>query len=87
MNIPFAVCLSRAGYRRAVHSMRLDSSLMHLLADLTGDATFRRRAPGATVVRVDSAADVPRMVYAHAVICEHAHERLRQLALGATPLA
>lgn len=87
MNIPFAVCLSRAEYRRAVHSMRLDSSLMHLLADLTGDATFRRWAPGATVLRVDSVADVPRMVYEHAVICEHAHERLRQLARGATPLA
>jgi hypothetical protein len=83
MNIPFALCLSRAEYRRAVHSMRLDASLMHLLADLTGDATFRRWAPGATVVRVDSVTDVPRMVYEHAVICEQAHERLRELARGA----
>jgi hypothetical protein len=30
-------------------------------------------------VRVDSAVDVPRAVYEHAVICEHAHERLIQL--------
>ncbi len=34
-------------------------------------------------MRVDSAVDVPRAVYEHAVICEHAHERLKQLALSA----
>jgi hypothetical protein len=46
---------------------------------LTGDPTFLRWRPGTSVVRVDSALDVPRAVYEHAVICEYAHEHLRDL--------
>lgn len=80
MNIPFAACLTRTEYERAVHSMRLDDSLLALLAHLTGDASFLRWCRGAVTVRVDPAIDVPRAVYEHAVICEHAHERLIQLA-------
>ena len=83
MNIPFAACLTRTEYERAVHSMRLDDSLLTLLAELTKDATFLRWRRGGVTVRVDSAVDVPRAVYEHAVICEHAHERLKQLARGA----
>jgi hypothetical protein len=80
MNIPFAACLTPAEYDRAVHSMRLDDSMLTLLAHLTGDTQFLRWCRGSITVRVDSSMDVPRAVYEHAVICEHAHERLRQLA-------
>ena len=79
MNIPFAFCLTSAQYRRAVHSMRLDTSLLSVLAAVTGDQEFRRWRPGVPPVRVDSSADVPLMVYEHAVLCEYAHARLGQL--------
>jgi hypothetical protein len=79
MNIPFAACLTPAEYRRAVHSMRLDASLLAIIAALTGDATFLAwRTPGLPL-RVDSNADVPLLVYEHAVLCEYAHARLLHL--------
>jgi hypothetical protein len=80
MNIPFAFCLAPDEYRRAVHSMRLDTSLLSVLAELTGDETFLRWQAGSPQVRVDSNADVPRMVYEHAVLCEYAHARLCTIA-------
>jgi Family of unknown function (DUF6999) len=80
MNIPFAACLTPAEYERAVHSMRLDDSLLALLADLTGDPLFLRWCRGRVTVRVDSGMDVPRAVYEHAVICEHAHAHLVRLS-------
>ncbi|WP_432973407.1 DUF6999 family protein [Dactylosporangium sp. CA-233914] len=76
MNIPFALCLSAAQYRRAVHSLRLDTHLMAVLSDLTGDPVFRTWSPPGVAVRVDSRLEVPRAVYEHAVFCEYAHERL-----------
>ena len=79
MNIPFALCLTDDEYRRAVHSLRLDESLLAILAELTGDPTFLRWRPGTPVIRLDSTLDVPRAVYEHAVVCEYAHERLREL--------
>jgi len=79
MNIPFALCLMPDEYRRAVHSLRLDASLLTVLASLTGDDTFLSWRPGPPPVRVDSNVDVPAMVYEHAVLCEYAHARLRQL--------
>ncbi|MDX6390892.1 MAG: hypothetical protein QOJ73_1955 [Streptosporangiaceae bacterium] len=79
MNIPFALCLTPGEYRRAVHSMRLDTSLLTVLAALTGDSTFLSWRPRCLPVRVDSNVDVPQMVYEHAVICEYAHARLRWL--------
>lgn len=79
MNIPFALCLTRDEYRRAVHSMRLDESLLRLLATITGDPTFMTWQPRGTMVRVDSWEDVPRAVYEHAVICEYAHAHLRAI--------
>jgi hypothetical protein len=79
MNIPFALCLTPGEYRRAVHSMRLDTSLLTVLATLTGDSAFLSWRPACLPVRVDSNADVPQMVYEHAVICEFAHARLRLL--------
>ncbi|GAA3734985.1 hypothetical protein GCM10022225_16860 [Plantactinospora mayteni] len=85
MNIPFALCLTDDEYRRAVHSLRLDDSLLAVLAELTGDATFLRWCSGTPAVRVDSSVDVPQAVYEHAVVCEYAHERLRQLAARQEP--
>jgi Family of unknown function (DUF6999) len=82
MNIPFALCLTAQEYQRAVHSLRLDESLLALLAEVTGDQTFLRWRPGTSVVRVDSTMDVPRAVYEHAVICEHAHAWLLRLGRG-----
>jgi hypothetical protein len=82
MNIPFAFCLTSSQYRRAVHSMRLDTSLLTVLATLTGDSAFLGWRPGSLPVRVDSNVDVPQMVYEHAVICEYAHARLRWLRDG-----
>ena len=79
MNIPFAFCLTPGEYRRAVHSMRLDASLLTVLAALTGDSAFLGWRPRSLPVRVDSNVDVPQTVYEHAVICEYAHARLRWL--------
>jgi hypothetical protein len=79
MNIPFALCLTPAEYRRAVHSLRLDTSLLGVLTVLTGDAAFAGWQAGFLPVRVDSNVDVPRQVYEHAVLCEYAHARLCQL--------
>jgi hypothetical protein len=80
MNIPFALCLTADEYRRAVHSMRLDESLLGALAALTGDPTFRTWRPAGSVIRLDSTADVPRAVYEHALICEYAHATLVAMA-------
>ena len=79
MNIPFAFCLSPAEYRRAVHSLRLDTSLLTVLASLTGDDAFFRWRAALPPVRVDSNVDVPAAVYEHALICEFALARLCQL--------
>jgi len=80
MNIPFALCLTPQEYERAVHSLRLDDSLLTVLAQLTRDASFWRWHGDGMAVRVDTGIDVPTAVYRHAVVCEYAHERLRQLA-------
>jgi hypothetical protein len=92
MNIPFAACLTPAEYRRAVHSLRLDASLLTVLAALTGDDTFLGWRTALPPVRADSNVDVPAMVYEHAVVCEYALARLCQLrdaaasgAVGASP--
>ena len=80
MNIPFALCLTSAEYRRAVHSMSLDTSLLFVLAELTGDQTFLGWHNGVQPVRLQGNVDVPATVYQHAVLCEYAHARLRQFA-------
>ena len=82
MNIPFALCLTSTEYRRAVHSMSLDTSLLFVLAELTGDPTFLGWRNGVQPVRLQSNIDVPLTVYEHAVLCEYAHARLRELAHG-----
>jgi hypothetical protein len=87
MNIPFAFCLTPAEYRRAVHSLRLDTSLLTALATLTGDDAFLRWRAALPPVRVDSNVDVPATVYEHALICEFAHEWLCRLRDSAAPSA
>lgn len=87
MNIPFALCLTRGEYQTAVHSLRLDESILAVLADLTGDETFMRWRPGTLTVRADSSMDVPRAVYEHAVICEYAHAHLRRICRSPSPPA
>jgi hypothetical protein len=79
MNIPFAACLTPAEYRRAVHSLRLDASLLSVLAALTGDDTFLGWRTALPPVRVDSNIDVPATVYEHALVCEYALARLGQI--------
>lgn len=79
MNIPFAFCLTPGEYRRAVHSLRLDASLLSVLAALTGDDTFLGWRTALFPVRVDSNVDVPAMVYEHALVCEYALARLCQI--------
>jgi len=87
MNIPFAFCLTPAEYRRAVHSLRLDTSLLTVLASLTGDDEFFRWRSALPPVRVDSNVDVPATVYEHALICEFALARLGQLRASAAEAA
>ena len=79
MNIPFAFCLTPGEYRRAVHSLRLDTSLLSVLAALTGDDTFLGWRTALPPVRVDSNVDVPAMVYEHALVCEYALARLCEI--------
>jgi hypothetical protein len=79
MNIPFAFCLTPGEYRRAVHSLRLDASLLSVLAALTGDDTFLGWRTAPPPVRVDSNVDVPAVVYEHALVCEYALARLCQI--------
>jgi hypothetical protein len=79
MNIPFAFCLTPGQYRRAVHSLRLDASLLSVLAALTGDDTFLGWRTALPPVHVDSNIDVPATVYEHALVCEYALARLCQI--------
>lgn len=86
MNLPFAACLTPDEYRRAVHSMRFDDSILAILADITGDPTFLRWCSGDLALRADSNTDVPHAVYRHAVICEYAHAQLLRIAARGGPL-
>jgi len=80
MNLPFAACLTPDEYRRAVHSMRFDDSILAILSEITGDNTFLRWQNGDLSIRADSNTDVPHAVYRHAVVCEYAHAHLVRLA-------
>lgn len=80
MNLPFAACLTPDEYRRAVHSMRFDDSILSILAEVTGDPAFLRWCNGDLSIRADSNTDVPHAVYRHAVVCEYAHAHLVRLA-------
>lgn len=83
MNIPFSIALTRDEYRRAIHSIRFDDSLLDMLATVCGDDEFRHWTSGTLSLRVDSNVDVPHAVYVHALVCEYAHARLVALAAAA----
>jgi hypothetical protein len=76
MNIAFALFTTAEEYRRAVHSLQLDESLLGCLAELTGDELFRIWRPAGYVAIVRTNRDVPRDLFAHAIVHEYAHARL-----------
>jgi hypothetical protein len=80
MNIMFSLLTTSEEYRRAVHSLQLDESVLSILAELTGDEVFRSWKPAGYIPIVRTNRDVPRDLFAHAVIHEYAHARLREHA-------
>jgi len=85
MNIMFSFLTTSEEYRRAVHSLQLDESLLGCVAELTGDELFRIWRPAGYAPIVHNNRDVPRDLYAHAVIHEYTHARLRYHAEKANP--
>jgi hypothetical protein len=85
MNIAFATLTTSDEYRRAVHSLQLDESVLGCLAELTGDEVFRSWKPPGYVPIVRTNRDVPRDLFAHAVIHEYIHARLALHAERARP--
>lgn len=76
MNIMFCLLTTSDEYRRAVHSLQLDESVLGCLAELTGDEVFRSWKPAGYNPIVRTSRDVPRDLFAHAVIHEYIHSRL-----------
>ncbi len=80
MNIAFAFLTTSGEYRRAVHSLQLDESILSILAELTGDSLFRSWSPPGFNPLIRTNRDVPRDLFVHAVIHEYIHARLLALA-------
>lgn len=80
MNIAFCLLTTSEEYRKAVHSLQLDESVLEILAELTGDPLFRSWKPAGYMPIVRTNRDVPRDLFAHAVIHEYIHARLLELA-------
>jgi hypothetical protein len=80
MNIMFSLLTTSHEYRRAVHSLQLDESVLSILAELTGDDLFRYWKPAGFNPIVRTNRDVPRDLFAHAVIHEYIHARLTEHA-------
>jgi hypothetical protein len=78
MNIPFCLFTTQAEYERGVNSFQLDESFMTMLANLTGDATYRTWTPTKFSTWISVARDVPKELYLHATLCEYAHTHLRR---------
>lgn len=76
MNIAFCLLTTASEYRKAVHSLQLDESVLGCLAELTGDEMFNTWKPAGYIPIVRTARDVPRDLFAHAVIHEYIHARL-----------
>ena len=76
MNMAFSFFTTSDEYRRAIHSLQLDESLLGCLAELTGDELFRIWRPAGYMAIVRTNRDVPRDLFAHAVIHEYIHARL-----------
>lgn len=85
MNIMFCLLTTSDEYRRAVHSLQLDESVLACVAELTGDDVFRSWKPAGYIPIVRTNRDVPRDLFAHAVIHEYIHERLLDHARRTTP--
>ena len=85
MNLAFATLTTSDEYRRAVHSLQLDESVLGILAELTGDELFRTWKPAGFIAIVRTNRDVPRDLFAHAVIHEYIHARLLHHAARAEP--
>ncbi|HEX9865652.1 MAG TPA: hypothetical protein VGC03_11850 [Acidimicrobiia bacterium] len=85
MNIMFSLLTTSHEYRRAVHSLQFDESLLSCLAELAGDDIFRSWKPAGYIPIVRTNRDVPRDLFAHAVIHEYAHARLLVHAAKADP--
>lgn len=87
MNIMFCLLTTSDEYRKAVHSLQLDESVLACLAELTGDDVFRSWKPAGYIPIVRTNRDVPRDLFAHAVIHEYIHDRLRahSEAVGGRP--
>ncbi|HEU5112117.1 MAG TPA: hypothetical protein VFU96_02300, partial [Acidimicrobiia bacterium] len=80
MNVMFSLLTTSPEYRRAVHSLQLDESVLAILAELTGDQVLRSWKPAGYIPVVRTNRDVPRDLFAHAVIHEYIHARLREHA-------
>ena len=80
MNIAFCLLTTTQEYRRAVHSLQLDESVLGCLAELTGDDMFNTWKPAGYIPIVRTNRDVPRDLFAHAVIHEYIHARLLRQA-------
>lgn len=76
MNIMFCLFTTSDEYRRAVHSLQLDESVLACLSVLTGDEVYRTWKPAGYNPIVRTNRDVPRDLFAHAVIHEYIHARL-----------
>jgi len=76
MNMAFCLLTTSDEYRRAVHSLQLDESVLGCVAELTGDDVFRSWKPSGYNPIVRTNRDVPRDLFAHAVIHEYVHARL-----------
>ncbi|MFZ0012735.1 MAG: hypothetical protein WAL25_01350 [Acidimicrobiia bacterium] len=80
MNIAFCLLTTSDQYRKAVHSLQLDESVLSILSELTGDVLFRSWKPAGYLPIVRTNRDVPRDLFAHAVIHEYIHARLLAIA-------
>jgi hypothetical protein len=86
MNIAFCLLTTSDEYRRAVHSLQLDESLLAILAELTDDPVFLAWKPAGYIPMIRTNRDVPRDLFAHAVIHEYIHARLRRQAEARCPV-
>ncbi len=80
MNMAFALLTTSDEYRKAVHSLQLDESVLGCLAELTGDDRFHHWKPAGYIPIVRTNRDVPRDLFSHAVIHEYIHTRLLVLS-------
>jgi hypothetical protein len=86
MNIAFCLLTTSDEYRRAVHSLQLDESLLAILAEMTDDPVFLHWKPAGYIPIVRTNRDVPRDLFAHAVINEYIHARLVRQAEARCPV-